>query len=188
VRFQAAHPRLRFSLRELSSSDQVVDLLHDRLDAGFVHISQVPSGLAQILVSSQPFMACVPAGHALAQRPRVAVSALAGEPFALIAQAVSPDYHARIANLCMASGFSAQGAHELRHWLSVVSLVAQGLAVALVPAAMQQAGMAGVSFLPLEGADAALPRYDTHCLWRPRRDQPALAAFLSQVSGVAQTT
>ncbi len=186
ARFQAAHPRLRFSLRELSSSEQVVDLLHDRLDAGFVHTSQVPSGLAQILVSSQPFVACVPAGHALARRKRIAVSALAGQPFALIAQAVSPDYHARIVNLCMASGFTAEGAHELRHWLSVVSLVAQGLAVALVPAAMQQADMAGVAFVPLENADAALPRYDTHCLWRPGRDQPALAAFLAQVRGVAQ--
>lgn len=187
ARFQAAHPRLRFSLCELSSSEQVDDLLHDRLDAGFVHISQVPAGLAQILVSSQPFVACVPAGHALAQRQRIGVAALAGQPFALIAQAVSPDYHARIVNLCMASGFSAEGAHELRHWLSVVSLVAQGLAVALVPAAMRQAGMAGVAFVPLEDADGVLPRYDTHCLWRPGRDQPALAAFLEQVRGVAQS-
>lgn len=186
ARFQAAHPRLRFSLCELSSSEQVVDLLHDRLDAGFVHITQVPAGLSQILVSSQPLVACLPSGHALARHERLPVAALAGQPFALITQAVSPDYYALIVSLCAAAGFSAEGAHELRHWLSVVSLVAQGLAVALVPAAMQQAGMAGVAFVPLDDADGALPRYDTHCLWKPGRDQPALAAFLDQVRGVAR--
>mgnify|MGYP002136591414 CR=1 FL=1 len=52
---------------------------------------------------------------------------------ALVSRSVSPDYHARIVAACQAAGFTPQPLHELQHWLSVVSLVAQGLAVALVP-------------------------------------------------------
>ena len=68
--------------------------------------------------------------------------------------------------------------HELRHWLSVVSLVSQGLGVALVPQALQQSALAGAVFVPLQTVDA---RYDTRCLWRSDRDQAALKDFVQAV-------
>lgn len=184
-RFQAAHPGVRITLCEMSSSAQQIELLHDRLDAGFVHTAQAPAGLAQLRVASQPFVACLPASHPLAGRRRLPLRALAGQPFALIAQAASPDYHARILQACAAAGFQPDMAHELQHWLSVATLVAQGLAVAIAPAALARAGVAGASFVPLSGDTAALPRYDTWCLWKPERDQPALALFLDAAKTVA---
>lgn len=184
--FQATHPRLQLSLRELSSSEQIVELQNARLDAGFAHVAHAPDGLAELLVSSQPFIACVPDGHALAGRRALPLAALAGEPFALVSRSVSPDYHARIIGACQAAGFMPQPMHELQHWLSVVSLVAQGLAVALVPAALQQAGLAGAAFVPVQDPQATLPRYDTRCLWNPHRDQPALGLFLSAVRSAAE--
>ncbi|WOP14629.1 LysR family transcriptional regulator [Ottowia sp. SB7-C50] len=185
-RFQAQYPRLQFSLSELSSSAQVVELQHARLDAGFAHVSHAPAGLAQLLVSSQPFVACAPASHRLARRRALPLAALAGEPLALVSRTVSPDYHARIVGACQAAGFNPQPLHELQHWLSVVSLVAQGLAVALVPAALQQAGLSGAAFVPVQDPHGALPRYETRCLWNPARDQPALGLFLDQVRQVAE--
>ena len=62
-RFQAEHPLLRLTLKELSSSEQLVELAQDRLDLGFVHTTRVPPELSQILVSSQAFVCCLPAGH-----------------------------------------------------------------------------------------------------------------------------
>ena len=141
-RFQAEHARLQLTLRELSSSEQLVELQHARLDAGFAHVAHAPAGLAAQLVSSQPFVACVPAVHALARKRTLPLDALAPEPLALVSRSVSPDYHARIVAACQAAGFTPQPLHEMQHWLSVVSLVSQGLAVALVPAALQQAQLA----------------------------------------------
>lgn len=181
--FAAAHPRLRLVLREMSSSDQLIDLMHERLDLGFVHTTRVPAGFSQVLVSSQPFVACLPSGHRLARRKRLPLAALQGEPFAMVSRAVSPDYHERILGLCADAGFSPEIRYELRHWLSVVSLVAQGLGVALVPAALQQAGLPGAVFLPL---DVDTLPYDTHCLWKTERDQAGLAAFLDAVRAFAQ--
>jgi len=182
--FAAEHPKLRLALRELSSSDQQIDLMHERLDVGFVHTTRVPAGFSQILVSSQPFVACLPLGHAMAGRKRLTLGALHGEPFAMISRAVSPDYHERILGLCADAGFSPEVRYELRHWLSVVSLVAQGLGVALVPAAMQQANLPGAVFVSLQGATAP---YETHCLWKTDRDQAALGAFLAVVRAAAQS-
>ncbi|WP_431777949.1 LysR family transcriptional regulator [Ottowia caeni] len=184
-RFRSEHPRLKLVLCELSSSDQLLDLQHERLDAGFVHTTQVPEGLSQILVSSQSLVACVPQTHPLARARSVPLKALADEPFALVARDVSPDYHSRILALCGAAGFTPAPIHELQHWLSVVSLVGQGLAVALVPAALQQSGMAGAAFVSVKGAQHDWPRYETHCLWKAGRDNPALGLFLSAVREVA---
>lgn len=184
--FRAEHPRIKLSLREMNSGEQVIELQHDRLDAAFVHTSRVPAGMHQILVASQTFVACLPDHHALAGARSVKPSQLAGEPLALVARAVSPDYHERTLATCSAAGFDPVSVHELRHWLSVVSMVAEGLAVALVPAALQQCGMAGVRYLPLSQKEAALPRYETRCLWSAARDQPALGLFLNAVRTVAQ--
>jgi DNA-binding transcriptional LysR family regulator len=182
--FSVAHPKLRLALRELSSSEQLVELVHDRLDLGFVHTTRVPAGFSQILVSSQPFMACLPAGHPMARKRQLPLQALKDEPFAIVMRAVSPDYHDRILAACADAGFEPALAFELRHWLSVVSVIARGLGVGLVPAALQQAGLPGVVFRPLV---QPLAPYDTHCLWRTGRDQSALGAFLAAVRTLAQT-
>lgn len=177
-RFQARHPLLRLMLKELSSSEQLIELAQDRLDIGFVHTTRVPPELSQILVSSQAFVGCLPAGHALACQPLLALGDLQGEPFAVVSRAVSPDYHERILAICLEAGFYPEIRYELRHWLSVVSLVAQGMGVALVPAALGRSAMAGAAFVPL---DRATTPYDTHCLWKTARDNPALAAFVNAV-------
>ena len=177
-RFQEGHPRLRLLLKELSSSEQLVELAQGRLDLGFVHTTRVPPELSQIRVASQAFVGCLPATHALAGQATLALAQLQGEPFAVVSKAVSPDYHERILALCAASGFDPEIRYELRHWLSVVSLVAQGMGVALVPAALQQSALAGAVFVPLQ-EDAMT--YETHCLWKTSRDSPALAAFVHAV-------
>ena len=173
-RFQAQHPLLRLMLKELSSSEQLVELAHDRLDIGFVHTTRVPPELSQILVSSQAFVGCLPAGHALARQARCRWATLQGEPFAVVSRAVSPDYHERILAICTEAGFYPEIRYELRHWLSVVSLVSQGMGVALVPAALSRSAMAGAAFVPL---DRATTPYDTHCLWKTARDNPGAGGF-----------
>ena len=182
ARFQAQHPLLRVMLKEMSSSEQLVELVHDRLDFGFVHTTRVPPELSQILVASQPFVCCLPAGHALARKRVVGLKSLEGEAFAVVSRTVSPDYHDRILQTCLDAGFYPEVRYELRHWLSVVSLVSQGMGVALVPKALRQSAMAGAAFVPL---DKQATPYDTHCLWKTGRDAAALAAFVKAVSAHA---
>ena len=178
ARFQEQHPRVRLLLKELSSTEQLIELAHDRLDIGFVHTTRVPPELSQILVSSQALVGCLPASHRLARHASLSLEALQGEPFAVVSRAVSPDYHERILGICADAGFHPEIRYELRHWLSVVSLVSQGMGVALVPAALSRSAMAGTAFVPLH--KTSMP-YDTHCLWKTARDDSALAAFVAAV-------
>jgi len=184
ARFQAQHPLLRVVLKEMSSSEQLIELTHDRLDVGFVHTSRVPPELSQILVASQAFVGCLPAGHDLNRHPTLPLRLLAGVPFAVVTRAVSPDYHDRILATCARAGFYPEIRFELQHWLSVVALVSRGMGVALVPQALQRSAMPGAIFVPL--ADAQENNlYETHCLWKTSRqtrdDRTALTGFLEAV-------
>ncbi len=177
-RFQDSHPRLRLVLRELSSSEQLSELVRDRLDVGFVHTPRVPPGFEQVLVASQPLVVCLPQGHALAEAAVIGLQDLQGQALVVVSRSVSPDYHERILSECELVGWLPPVVHELRHWLSVVALVAQGQGVALVPQALAQSALAGAVFVPLK--DSPL-RYDTRCLWRSQREQTALQDFVSAV-------
>ena len=182
ARFQAGHPLLRLQLKELSSSEQLIELAHDRLDLGFVHTTRVPPELSQILVASQAFVGCLPAAHALAGEQFIALETLQAEPFAVISRTVSPDYHDRIVQTCLDAGFYPQISFELQHWLSVVSLVSRGMGVALVPQTLQKSAVPGAVFVSLKNTTGAVvSNYETHCLWKTSRHNAALCAFVDAV-------
>lgn len=159
TRFQVAHPAVRVTLAELNSDQQMAELLHDRLDIGFVHTRRVPAELQCRLLVSEPFVACLPAGHALAKKRKVALASLRGESFVLFSRVASPDYHERILSICADAGFRPEVRQEVRHWLAVVSLVSQGMGVALVPDAMRHCALPGAVFRPLEGASTPSEAY-----------------------------
>ncbi|MFN3861962.1 MAG: LysR family transcriptional regulator [Roseateles sp.] len=150
--FQARHPRVEVVVVELNSQDQIDALLGQELDLGLVHTDRLPPALACTPLYSEPFLACLPADHELAARAEIPLAALSEQPFILFSRRGSPDYHARIVDICRRHGFYPRLQHEGRHWLSVVSLVAQGLGVSIVPAAFQRAGVQGAVFRTLAEA------------------------------------
>jgi DNA-binding transcriptional LysR family regulator len=161
--FQARHPAVRITLAELNSGLQISELLHDRLDLGFVHTSRMPPELQHRLLLAEPFVCCLPSGHALARKRVLAPADLRDQPFVLFSREVSPDYHERILSICAEAGFQPEVRHEVRHWLAVVSLVSQGLGVALVPQAMRHSALRGAVFRPL---DRAVAQSEAYGVWR----------------------
>ncbi|MDR2990572.1 MAG: LysR family transcriptional regulator [Burkholderiaceae bacterium] len=161
--FQTQHPTVRVSLAELNSRDQILELLRGQLDLGFIHTSRIPDELHSCLLLREPFVCCLPSGHALARKRALSIGNLRAEPFVLFSREASPDYHQHILSICAAAGFRPEVRHEVRHWLAVVSLVSQGLGVALVPETMRRTALRGAVFRPLEGHSEASEAYG---VWR----------------------
>ncbi|MGD9942220.1 MAG: LysR substrate-binding domain-containing protein, partial [Burkholderiaceae bacterium] len=178
--FQRARPGIELVLRELNSGEQIDALRSGRLDAGFAHAPTLPDGLHGLDYLAEPFVCCLPRSHPQAGAAAADLAALATETFVLFAREVSPDYYEQIIGLCMQAGFTPSVRHEVRHWLTVVALVAAGIGVALVPAALARAGMAGVSFVPLAAKQRRF-RSMTRMLWSPARSSPALEALIATI-------
>lgn len=176
--FEADSPGVRCRTIELSSSEQVAAVANGQLDLGFVHTTNLPATLARLQYAVQPFVCCLPQAHPAARRNQLGAADLQGEPFVLFARDASPDYHERVLVICTDAGFVPDIRHEARHWLSVVSLVAQGLGVALVPAALRAAGIPGAAFVPVHDAMA---QSRTYGIWRRDDAHPALLSLLDRV-------
>jgi DNA-binding transcriptional LysR family regulator len=147
--FQASHPKVEVVVVELNTQDQIDALLREELDLGLLHTDRLPPALASQALYSEPFVACLPTGHPYANKRAVPLASLSDQPFILFSRKGSPEYHARIVEICQQQGFYPRLQHEGRHWLSVVSLVAQGLGVSIVPEAFKQSGIQGAVFKPL---------------------------------------
>lgn len=175
--FSKSHPGIEVSLIERNSREQMEMLPRGELDLGFVFSRHVPETLHSQQICSEPFIACLPSTHDACFQPSVSLATLRDEPFVLFSREMSPDYYRHIVDMCTEAGFYPQIRHELRHWLSVVALVSQGVGVAVVPAPLQRSGMAGVAFRPLTGAtNASVVR----CVWAPMMESPAQQAFLRE--------
>ena len=182
--FGSSHPRIEVCVIELNSREQLEMLPRGELDIGFVLGRHIPEALISREVFTEPFVACLPDSHPACNRSSIRVEDLRDEPFVLFSRRASPDYYAQVVDVCVNAGFYPRVRHEPRHWLSVVALVSQRAGVAIVPAPLQRAGMAGVVFKPLEGASDAVST--VQCVWSPDMETPAQQAFLRQILGCTQ--
>jgi len=170
--FQATSPDIELSVQELNSTEQVEALQRDEIDLGFIHGREVPDHLDGFRYHAEPFVACVPRDHPCAGARTLRLSRLRDDEFVLFSRNVSPDYYQSIIATCLSAGFSPRVRHQVRHWLSVVSFVANGLGVALVPSTLKASNMAGAVFVPIQEAKILS---ETWCVWKSGGPQrPAL--------------
>jgi len=174
-RFQATMPGIEVLLRELSSTQQIDELLRGQLDAGFINATSVPPQLASLALANDTCLCCLPSQHPLAACDTVSLAQLAHESFVMFAREAAPISHDRLLALFSQSGIHPRLVHAARQCLTIVAMVAQGLGIALVPASVARSRMDGVVFVPLAGeqmhASALL-------VWKPDEDNTPLTRFI----------
>jgi len=177
--FRAQHPQVRIDMVELNSAEQVLALQQQQLDLGLLHTSRTPAGLQSRTLVTEPFMVCLPQDHALAGQARLSVRSLARERMVLFSRQASPEYHQQIWQLCQRAGFTPDSHHEVRHWLSVLSLVSLGQGVSLVPACLQRVGFPHLVFVPIA---SQRPLSEMRAMWQTGRSQPLVDSLLAHMA------
>jgi DNA-binding transcriptional LysR family regulator len=167
---------VQVELIELNSAEQLDAIARGAIDLGFVHSARVPPELRKKLFMSEPFVCCLPAGHPAAKARRLDPARLRDEPLVLFSRGASPDYYERVLALCAELGLDPMVRHEVRHWLSVVSLVGKGMGVALVPRSLANAGISGVRFRDLPETSI---RSEVFAVWNERNAPVALPALVA---------
>ena len=80
-------------LRELSTAQQIDELLRGQLDAGFINAATVPPQLEHMPLAIDYFVCCLPTTHPMASSRSVRLAQLADEPFVMFAREVAPANH-----------------------------------------------------------------------------------------------
>ncbi len=109
---------------------------------------------------------CAPAAHQAAAWGKVGAAdllQLQHELFLLFSRQVSPAYYESVIAICLVAGFLPKVRSELRHWLTVVAMVALGVGLALVPACLERSPLPVVAFQPLKPFSKM--QSETWCVW-----------------------
>ena len=173
------YPDVSLTLRELTSEEQVEAVKGYGLDVGLIRppVNGAES-LTVRVIGREPLVVVLPRLHRLARQRRIAMEALAGEPFLQIPRRVAPGFYDQFIGICSRAGFSPRVVQEARSTQTIVSLVAGGMGVSIVPASMRNLQRTGVVYRPLK---PPVPTSDLAVMWRPDDESPSLRRFLEIV-------
>jgi len=183
--FRMHVPNVGLDLFEMSSVQQAEALRDGRIELGIMH--SPPHDAAQWLqlerMLKDRMVAALPRGHRLAAQPRIALRALAPEPFLMFRRPSGPGLYDRVIAACQAAGFSPSVAQEAGQIQTLVGLVAAGVGVALVPGSLAQLRRPGVVYRPLSGAPVDMGMW---AAWRTGDESPVRERFVRALRAVAR--
>jgi DNA-binding transcriptional LysR family regulator len=170
-RFGERHPEVHLQVRELNIVEQILALREGRLQVGFVRPPVHDRNLVFERIFTEPLVVAFPDGHRLEAHKRVPVDMLAAEPHILLPRERAPVYHDLVMRFYRDMGFTVRVRHEADHPYGILSLVAAGLGISLVPASAVTVERPGLSHRLL---DPAGPAVELALAWPRRSLQPAL--------------
>jgi DNA-binding transcriptional LysR family regulator len=174
--FRRRWPDVELGLRELPPQTQIESLKDGRIDVGFLRAPVDDPGLSRRVVRRERLMIALPGGHPLARHKRLELASLAHEPFVLFPRPRGPAFFDHLIALCRAAGFSPRIAQEAPQ-LDLVSLVAAGFGVAILPESLRVLGRRQVALRPIVGD----PMTELLAVWRTSDRSPAVARFLEAI-------
>ncbi|GAA4913272.1 LysR family transcriptional regulator [Nesterenkonia rhizosphaerae] len=169
-------PDVEIDLREEVTRGQIAALQSGELDMGLARPPIQRDLFDSHLLRSESLLLAVPHGHPLTQRqdpippselkdvPLIMYSPTKARYFYDLLVRLIPIHHTNIV-------------HQVSQILTMISLVAAGRGLAVVPESAASLGISGVSYLPLE--KPAQDVVELHAIWRREHRNPALTQLLS---------
>jgi DNA-binding transcriptional LysR family regulator len=183
--FTGRRQATRVELQTMSVPAQFTALRDDHLDVGFVRPPIPDITLNSDILTREPLLAALPAKHRAARKSVVELSALGKEPFILPPRDLVPVFHDQVLRACRDAGFVPDAPHEADQLQLVLSMVASGSGVALVPACVRDSGPSGVVFAALRPSP---PPLEIAVAWRRDNTSPLLLEFIDAARVVGPQT
>lgn len=179
-RLRAELPDVEFNFRgEMLSRDQVARLRDGQLDLGLMRPMPDLDGLDVTDVRLDGLLVALPSDHAYSTRKRLKITDLAGEDLVIHAGGGRSAMNAAVQERFDDAGLQAHVAHEVVETSTLVTFVAAGLGVAVVPEPTAALAVPGVVYVPLVG----MPAVRLIAATRSGDQNPVLTRAMHMLSG-----
>jgi len=172
--FHRRRPGIQLALQETTSDAQIALLRDYQLDVGVLVPPVVDAGFRYLPLMQEPLLAALPARRRWPRR--VPLASLAAETFVLFPRQAGVGLYDLIVGFCRSAGFTPRIGQEAVQMPTIVSLVAAGMGVALVPASLRHMRRTGVVYRALAETS---PLMEMGLAWREGEEEPAVAAFVA---------
>lgn len=185
-RFRSLYPAASVNARLMSTGEQIAALCRDEIDVGFMRPAswfKPAAGLAVRPFWRDELHVFLPDDHRLAnRRSPIAIEALADEGFITTGADVGCGLSEHLDMLCTQAGFRPRIAQEVRAVSVILSLVAAGAGIAILPACQGLTGIVGVVGRKIAAPDTVSDLLLAHTSGEV---SPLLARFLAVVEEIA---
>ena len=165
--YRDRYPGVRITLTESTSVSLLRSLRAGEVDVAFVRPPYVADPeFESERVLNEPMLVALPPDHRLVRKRAIPMAALANEDFVLYPRPIGASLYDAIQSACQRAGFTPRVIQEAPQMASIVSLVAAGVGISVVPAAMRHMGAQGIEYRPIKGdaphalLDMAYRRHD----------------------------
>src|SRR5258707_15573346 len=132
--FRGLNPEVEFSLRAITTGDQVQMLETGSLDIGFLRLPiGGDSALDVVTVHREPFVLVVPSSHKLAKRKRVRLREVAGENFVMYERTWAPGFHDLMFGILRDAGIVPNVTQTAGEVPTLISLVHSRMGITITP-------------------------------------------------------
>ncbi|AQA03131.1 LysR family transcriptional regulator [Mycobacterium sp. MS1601] len=134
---------------EMLAPAQLAALAAGEIDLALLRPPVVDPSLSTEIVRSDSLLVALPEGHRLSKRKGLSVTDLREENFVAHVGGGRSVMGSLLTTLCAEAGFTAKVRHEVEETSTLITLVAAGLGVAIVPSPTAALDIAGVVYRPL---------------------------------------
>jgi DNA-binding transcriptional LysR family regulator len=175
--FRLRHPQVHLTLHEFSGNELARAMRNGSIHISFLRPPVDETDIVVHTIAREPWVAALPAAHRFAERRRVGLRSLAQDSWVSFPRELAPGLYDQLIAMCHRAGFSPNIVQEAQ-MQTIVSLVAAGIGIALVPSTLENLSRKGLVYKPLSGV---LPKLELAVAWRRDDHSPLLASFLKVV-------
>jgi len=160
--FHERWPDVEISLKEFNTPGAVQELRNGRIDAAVIRMAQPVDTLQSLLLRSERCFVALPNTHPLAGAAQLRLEELDGQTIVVPSSRVFPRYYNAILEAFVKAKVRPRFRHEALSIASLLTVVASGIAISLVPRSLQDSPTHGVAFVPLI---ETIPIVDMSLVW-----------------------
>lgn len=181
--YRKHYPAVELELTEATSNVQIAALLDENIDAGIIihaENTKLPAGLNYQELFSEPLIAAVPAAWVREQKltlidGKLCPSSVIEAPLIIFPQHLAPTFYSLVMSYYASYGKNAHIVQYAIQMQTIISLVAAGMGIALVPSSLRHLARTDVIYLELL-ADA--PHLSTGIVWHKGNQAATLKNLL----------
>lgn len=149
VALSRAYPQVKLELVSVDDEDIEEVLLRYQIDIGFEREHPVHTSLSSQLLLIEPFALVINEQHPIQSSQFTDLGQFRDEPFVLTPRCHSMAYKISVDAIFPQYGFTPRIVFESSHGMTLLSLVARGMGVTILPLSYEKGAPAGVRFIPL---------------------------------------
>ena len=183
--FRASRPDCQIHLVDMAPADQLTALERGEIEGAFIGAApaRISRQIKTLVWKREPLQVVLPEQHARAKAALLKLSFLKDESWVMVSAKAAPGFREHVSELCRKAKFQPKVVQESDRVAAVLTMVAAGQGISLLPASLSRWLGTGVVFNEINEAKAVLTHAFAFRHGDPGRDLEEFAQMLGAQEG-----